>query len=654
MRHQLNNMQALVMENFSEVPNGITREDVMRAISDLDNGHVSDFGNSTTYDLVHEGRRYAPKEVMGLAARRVIGRTLKPNEFSGGESSKCFKVLRSLGFTIERKPGMQEVDSAQISELLTKFLEQARGEDLSVRGYLERFEGLRVKVSFGKGNVARIPWIAFLADQQEVNEGIYPVLLYFKEVKQLLLCYGVSETNAPKLTWGDLPGRPTVKQWFQKNHSRLPDRYGASFVMQDYNVDQSIDAEDVTGKLTELIATYKGRLSSSANSSVGTVVPREDVQASVSAFSEALVEAGVSFGAAHTRLIASFLASLLTKPLVILTGLSGSGKTQIAMRFGEWLGPNQLKVIPVRPDWTGSEHLFGYEDGLKPRVNGMAEWSVPLALSFMLQAARDPQRPYVLLLDEMNLAHVERYFADVLSGMESGQPCLPNLWFRDGAWRQLADEPAQIPFPRNLWIVGTVNIDETTYLFSPKVLDRANTFEFRVRSHDLMPDARKPSACRQGDAALVAGLVAMSTNDAWQHGRAQKDVSAIADKLRRLHSILSAYGFEFGHRVFYEALRFTAFASAAGLSGTAEILDRIVFQKILPRLHGSRRRLELPLLALAHFCRDLSDVAAEDRLLALRPEESSEGQSPQLPDAYDKVCRMLRALRTNQFASFTE
>ena len=68
---------------------------------------------------------------------------------------------------------------------------------------------------------------------------------------------------------------------------------------------------------------------------------------------------------------------------------------------------------------------------------------------------------------------------------------------------------------------------------------------------------------------------------------------------------------EFGHRVFYESLRFAALAEAAGLTTMESVLDRIVMQKVLPRLHGSRRRLELPLLALAQFCRDLPDEAPQ-------------------------------------------
>ena len=162
----------------------------------------------------------------------------------------------------------------------------------------------------------------------------------------------------------------------------------------------------------------------------------------------------------------------------------------------------------VRPDWTGAEALFGYEDGLKPAVDGRPAWVVPKPMEFILTAANDPFHPYLLLLDEMNLAHVERYFADVLSGMESGEECLPNLIKgADGIWRVRAQGPDSIPFPRNLWIIGTVNIDETTYMFSPKVLDRANTFEFRVDVNDLQPTVQKPKPCAPGDIELCSRFI---------------------------------------------------------------------------------------------------------------------------------------------------
>lgn len=247
---------------------------------------------------------------------------------------------------------------------------------------------------------------------------------------------------------------------------------------------------------------------------------RADLREAIETFSTALRASGVKFGGHHDGLVTSFISSLVTKPLVILTGLSGSGKTQIAIRFGEWLGKHRLHVAAVRPDWTGAEALFGYEDALKRELDGRRAWTVPAPLEFILKAADDPQHPYLLLLDEMNLAHVERYFADVLSGMESGQPCIPNLHKgTDDCWRLKTGADKQIPLPANLWIVGTVNIDETTYMFSPKVLDRANTFEFRVHFSDLSTDAIKPQPCAAGDQELVRGLLSIALDNSWHRER---------------------------------------------------------------------------------------------------------------------------------------
>ena len=171
---------------------------------------------------------------------------------------------------------------------------------------------------------------------------------------------------------------------------------------------------------------------------------RPDIFEVVTSFSSAIRGSFVSFGEDHNSLVATFIARIVTKPLVILTGLSGSGKTQLAIKLGQWLGENALHVAAVRPDWTGAEALFGYEDGLKPVVEGRAAWLVPAPLEFMLKACADTQHPYLLLLDEMNLAHVERYFADALSGMESGEPCLPNLVRGpDGLWRPKPGAPTR-------------------------------------------------------------------------------------------------------------------------------------------------------------------------------------------------------------------
>src|SRR6516162_9947244 len=89
------------------IRNQITREDILEAISALDRGEPHEFGPSTLYDLLEDGRRYPPKAVVGLAARRALGRSLRPDEFSSGQESSAFQLLRDRGFTIvdrERSP----------------------------------------------------------------------------------------------------------------------------------------------------------------------------------------------------------------------------------------------------------------------------------------------------------------------------------------------------------------------------------------------------------------------------------------------------------------------------------------------------------------------------------------------------------------------
>ncbi|KVD61530.1 GTPase [Burkholderia ubonensis] len=649
-------------ETFAAATESVTAEHIRLALQEIDQEGVPKDAESTGYDLLYNGKRYPPKLVLSLAVKHATGEPLDRAAFSGGEASSAFRLLRRLDFEVEAK----DESSDGIPELVNRFLKQASdAKELGTKGYLSEYRDLKIRVSFGKGNFAQIPWIAFLGDGQSVKNGIYPVLLLYPEEQRLLLCYGVSEESLPTLDWGELEGAQTVKGWFVERYSRPPGRYGTSFIRAAYDLTQPLPMAELQQDLDDVIDIYNQVLAANDEEELPEVVEPEqsdeplpvrvDLREAIEAFGNALRASGVKFGDYHDGLVASFVSSLVTKPLVILTGLSGSGKTQIAIRFGEWLGKDRLHVAAVRPDWTGAEALFGYEDALKRELDGRRAWTVPAPLEFILKAAADPQHPYLLLLDEMNLAHVERYFADVLSGMESGQPCIPNLHKgTDDCWRLRANANKQVPLPRNLWIVGTVNIDETTYMFSPKVLDRANTFEFRVHSSDLSIEAIKPQPCVPGDQELVRGLLSIAQDDGWHRDRPNDTTGELTQRLLQLHELLSRYSLEFGHRVFYETIRFAALAQEAGIGGLAAVVDRIVMQKILPRLHGSRRRLELPLLALAQFCRDLPDtVATDDKLPTIAVEEVPE-QGAALPIAYAKAIRMLRSLRANQFASFTE
>ena len=358
-------------------------------------------------------------------------------------------------------------------------------------------------------------------------------------------------------------------------------------------------------------------------------------------FAEAVDASGLRF-AAGSNLVRSFVSSLLAKPFAILTGLAGSGKTQLAMRLGEWFGTDEdgrprHVVVPVRPDWTGPESIFGYEDALRTSASGAPVWFVPEAFEFVLRTSNDPEHPYLLILDEMNLAHVERYFSDFLSGVESRRPVLPDLVF-DQPSRQwvLRDAEAQrLPLPRNLFVVGTVNVDETTYMFSPKVLDRAFTFEFRVTSDELDAELQRPIAAPAGDDQRVRAFASLAEADDFQREHSHPARDEIVSTLRETHTILSAANQEFGHRTLYEILRFCAFFAATGDADVHTALDLAMMQKVLPKVHGSRRRVE--------------PVLTELGALAY-----GTGPTPRLPVTHQKIGRMIESVRANQFVSFAE
>ena len=357
-----------------------------------------------------------------------------------------------------------------------------------------------------------------------------------------------------------------------------------------------------------------------------TVQPA-NASAVVASFNSSLTTAGLQL---DDDLALRFVCALMAKPFVICAGLSGSGKTQLAVALGRWLGDDSRVLLsPVRPDWTGAEALFGFENMLlPPSKDGRPGWTVPPQLRFMLSAADNPEEPYLLVLDEMNLAHVERYFADVLSGMESGEPVLPNLVEEDdGIWRLAPGAEPRLPFPPNLLVVGTVNMDETTYQFSPKVLDRSTTLEFRVTTASLTGSAPQLNRIEPATRDLRLGLLAArATDDDWPSEGLRK-------RVEELHRLLATHGREFGHRTFQEMRRYAVLVTTVrpDLAETA-VLDHLVVQKVLPRLSGSARELRGVIGDLAKFC------APDD----------GDG----LPLSADKLVRMTVQMESTHFTAF--
>jgi 5-methylcytosine-specific restriction protein B len=346
------------------------------------------------------------------------------------------------------------------------------------------------------------------------------------------------------------------------------------------------------------------------------------------------------------QLISRFCASILTKPFVILTGLSGSGKTKLAQAFVQWICQDdiQYRIVPVGADWTNREPLLGYPNALKPEEYVKPDSGV---LDLIIQANNQPELPHFLILDEMNLSHVERYFADFLSVMESKEeiPLYAEGTVENGV-------PARIKIPSNFFIIGTVNIDETTNMFSPKVLDRANTIEFRV-TKDQMENFLGNIQEINMDALIGKGAgMAKSFLDMAANKDLITDIN-INDALVQFFGELKKTGAEFGYRSATEILRLIHQLTVLNSSLTKkQKIDIAIMQKLLPKLHGSRRKLSPILEKLGSFC-----ITGEFKIVKdvfEKPDFDFNGVNVQYPLSLEKIARMYKGAIDNGFASFAE
>jgi hypothetical protein len=361
------------------------------------------------------------------------------------------------------------------------------------------------------------------------------------------------------------------------------------------------------------------------------------------------------------QLIQRFIASLCTKPFVICSGLSGSGKTKLAQAFAQWItsDESQYVIVPVGADWTNREPLLGYPNALNKEEYVSPENGV---LDLMIRAKQnieneeEPTKPYFLILDEMNLSHVERYFADFLSTMESGDSIpLHKISLDEG--KDPYYVPQSIKLPKNLFIIGTVNIDETTYMFSPKVLDRANTIEFRLTEEDLDKFIQseiplKMNLLKAQGANMSDGFMGMALKES------DKNLKPSETDLKQFFSELKKSGAEFGYRTASEIGRLMYMLKELGELGD-NLLDIAIMQKLLPKLHGSRNKLTKVLPVLGGFCLTESSNIKEDYLdkfvsNSLTESDLKSDSNIKYKISFEKICRMYKNAVENGFASYAE
>jgi len=336
-------------------------------------------------------------------------------------------------------------------------------------------------------------------------------------------------------------------------------------------------------------------------------------------------------------------------------------------------GRNWL-FVPVRPDWRDGKSLLGYYNPLTNTYH----WT-PF-LRFVLQAVRSYRRreglAWFVILDEMNLARVEYYFGDLLSVLESGRDA--EGWTREPLRFTYPDDaegdrpPREVFLPPNLYILGTINVDETTHTLSPKVLDRAFTLELNEADLETYLTQGMDTETVAFDSQAV--LRNFSFEGRFVHLEKQaiaaflSEHHAIRAQLHRLNQALQPYDLHFGYRVFDEIVAFLLSAEHNGLyeelGGLPAALDAAVLMKVLPKFHGGRSKLEAPLRAVLAWCVDPDQpptqrvaAALDDALrghddvgTALR--QALTDLAPRMPQTAAKACCMLGHLYTTGFASF--
>ena len=309
-----------------------------------------------------------------------------------------------------------------------------------------------------------------------------------------------------------------------------------------------------------------------------------------------------------------YITSLLAKPFVILTGNSGTGKTRISKQFAEYLevldsnGEKNWLIVPVGADWTDNARVLGFYNPLAE--NGLGRYEKTGILRLIERANNNPEIPYFLILDEMNLSHVERYFSDFLSHMET-----PDNPFELDGYRNTDDEDeatGKLPYPENLFVIGTVNIDETTYMFSPKVLDRANVVEFKPDKEDVLNtfdaagSVAKVTPAKGGVAEAFLRLAKEIRNG--ESKLEESQMSDVKEIFTKIYEISEKNGYEFAYRTVKEIRQYLNAAHELSDSWDDKELYRAVdeqlLQKVLPKIHGNRKEIGGMLDELEAVCRE--------------------------------------------------
>lgn len=374
-----------------------------------------------------------------------------------------------------------------------------------------------------------------------------------------------------------------------------------------------------------------------------------------------------------------YLTALRTKPFMLLAGISGTGKSRIVRELAKacWKEgdeeygkncPKNFCMVQVKPNWHDSTELFGYVS----RISGKPEFVAGDFLKFVIKAWENPNVPYFLCLDEMNLAPVEQYFAEYLSVIESRKSDgnsittdpifkkpFENKEYDDSVdytegmdWYQkfIIDNTSNkelrqqfykngITIPSNLFVVGTVNMDETTFSFSRKVLDRAMTLEMNeVDLHGGLTD-------KGSEIGYIGNCIigtAAEGKDIYAENKELCD--NVISYLEKVNAILDKTPFKVAYRTRNEFILYAVNRQLLDdKSQLWQTLDEMTSMKILSRIEGDSDRTQKVLEGLK--------TLVGNEIVANIPEAEGDNEKAKSITAA-KIEEMLKKLKESGYTSY--
>jgi len=545
---------------------------------------------------------------------------------------------------------------------------------------------LRVVASAGKGNWAAVPGVAVLGPGQNVAAGVYCVYLFRKDMTGVYATFNQGVTAILR-EHGTREGRAVLENRAAKLRpfcqelsivdfslggeidlrvdTGLGRNYESSTVAHKLYVSNSIPDDAALSKdLEALVGAYEEYLGSP--DVTGTNDEEELGESPEPDFSLAdgiesaidyIESRGFKYEPWH---VAQYVTAVRTKPFTILAGITGTGKSKLPALVAAATG-SACELIPVRPDWTDSSDVLGY-------VDLQGSFRPGRLLEIFREAMTQDDRHWVCVIDEMNLARVEQYFAEILSNIEDRRQQTSG-GFASGtlvghALGQDDEEWAGVYLPPNLALVGTVNMDESAHGFSRKVLDRAFTLElsdidlkdWRGSSDTEPPRPRIWPTSAWHPRAIMLGRLDQLTHEE------EELVDRVVAQLIEVNGVLRQAQLQLGYRSRDEIALFVLHAQ--DVSGAfrerdgskVDPIDLAIQMKVLPRILGGSNSIRGVLSGLLGWAHDGTPRSAEDVGELVSSWEEG-GRKDKLvgslfPRSAARLCLMWQRLEHEGFTSF--